>query len=87
MAIMNNGAVLVQGNPADFINELKSKIWQKEISKYELANYKNEHQIISSQFIAGKMNIHILADHAPANFDAISPTLEDVYFTTLNKAN
>jgi ABC-type multidrug transport system ATPase subunit len=83
MAIMNNGTVLLQGNPADFVNDLKGKIWQKEISKDETNNYSGDYKIISSQFIAGKMNIHILTDNAQANFLPVAPTLEDVYFSTL----
>jgi len=86
MAIMNNGAVLAYGSPADFLRELNGKIWQKEISKKEMETYKSDFNIISSQFISGKMNIHILADNNPENFEPVTPTLEDVYFTTLNQS-
>lgn len=86
MAIMNNGAVLAYGSPADFLRELNGKIWQKEIGKKEMETYKSDFNIISSQFISGKMNIHILADNNPENFEPVTPTLEDVYFTTLNQS-
>lgn len=85
MAIMNNGTVLAQGDPADFIAALQGKVWQKEVSKNEVASLGGEVRIISSRFIAGKMNIHILADTPPANFHPVSPILEDVYFTILNQ--
>lgn len=86
MAIMNNGAVLAYGNPADFLREINGKIWQKEIGKKEIEAYKGDFNIISSQFISGKMNIHILADNNPETFEPVTPTLEDVYFTTLNQS-
>ena len=87
MAIMNNGTVLAYGNPADFIKDLNGRIWQKQIAKHELESYQAGHHIISSQFIAGKMSIHLLADSSPANFQPVSPTLEDVYFATLNQSS
>lgn len=83
MAIMNHGSVLAQGNPADFIKELNGKIWQKEVVRKELEDYQS-YNIISSQFVAGKMSIHLLTENPPANFQPATPTLEDVYFATLN---
>lgn len=85
MAIMNEGKVLLQGNPEELIQSLEGKIWKKQIQKEELMSYKNEYQVISSQFTAGKMNIHLLSDNKPSGFQEVNPTLEDVYFATLNQ--
>lgn len=84
MAIINNGKVLTQGIPNDFIEQLNGKIWKKEIDKNELEKYKNKYNVISSQFIGGKMNIHMFSNVQLEDFETINPTLEDVYFTTLN---
>lgn len=84
-AIMNNGTILAHGDPANLIQELDGKIWQKQIIKSELEDYKGKMNVISSQFIAGKMNIHVMTDNQPANFQPVAPTLEDVYFSTLNQ--
>jgi ABC-type multidrug transport system ATPase subunit len=86
MAIIQNGIVLANGRPEDFINELKGKIWQKQVIKKEAEILKNDYHIISSQFISGRLNIRLKSDTSPANFQPVSPTLEDVYFTTLNKS-
>lgn len=85
MAIMNQGKVLLQDNPEELIQSLQGKIWKKQIQKDELMSYKNEYQVISSQFTAGKMNIHLLSDYQPSGFQEVNPTLEDVYFATLNQ--
>lgn len=85
MAIMNGGKVLMQGNPKDLIQSLEGKIWRKQIQKEELPFYSNEYSVISSQFTAGKMNIHLLSEHQPLNFQQVNPSLEDVYFTALNQ--
>lgn len=85
MAIMSQGKVLLQGNPEELIQSLEGKIWKKQIQKDELMSYKNKYQVISSQFTAGKMNIHLLSDYQPSGFQEVNPTLEDVYFATLNQ--
>lgn len=85
MAIMNEGKVLLQGNPKDLIQTLEGKIWRKQIQKEELSFYSNEYSVISSQFTAGKMNIHLLSEHQPIDFQQVNPSLEDVYFTALNQ--
>lgn len=85
MAIINKGKLLTQGNPNDFIQQLNGKIWKKEIDKNELAAYQSHCNVISSQFVSGKMNIHIFSDVQPENFELVNPTLEDVYFSILNQ--
>jgi len=83
MAIISNGIVQVQGSPEELISKLKGMIWQKQVTTNEAELLKQEH-LISSQFIAGKMNIRLLANQPPAGFAPVLPTLEDVYFTTLS---
>lgn len=85
MAIINKGSVLQQGNPNDLIADLQGRIGRKQIKKQELDGYKRDHRVISSQFITGNLNIHIMADVMPAGFQSIDPTLEDVYFSILNQ--
>ena len=85
MAIMNEGKVLLPGNPMELIASLEGKIWSKQIQKEELAQYKSDYSVISSQFTAGKMNIHVFSDSQLSDFQEVNPTLEDVYFSTLNQ--
>lgn len=84
MAIINCGMVLASGKPDDLIRELEGKIWLKEINLHEMDQYKNDLHVISSRWVGGKINIHVLADQHPENFKPIFPSLEDVYFSTLN---
>lgn len=84
MAIINNGKVLTQGVPNDFMEQLNGKIWKKEIDKHELEKYQNNYNVISSHFIGGKMNIRVFSNVQLQDFEMINPTLEDVYFKTLN---
>lgn len=88
MAIMHNGAVLAKGKPNDFISGMTGKLWQKTIGRHEKAAYEADYQVVSTQFNAGILTLHVYADTSPGiGFEPISPTLEDVYFHALTQQN
>lgn len=88
MAIMNFGQIVFSGAPDDGINSLKGRVFEKQISKSELDSYKESHQVISNKLIAGKPVIHVLNDKVPdKSFKKIEPSLEDVFFTNIQKNN
>ncbi|MEP2298013.1 ABC transporter ATP-binding protein, partial [Algoriphagus sp.] len=87
MAIMNQGKIIAQGNPALLTASLIGKIWCKKISKSELPAYQEKLNIISSKLIAGATLIHVQADELPdAGFAQVNPSLEDFYFSTLQSS-
>lgn len=87
MAIMNQGQILVQGNPAALTSSLNGKIWSKKILKSELPSFQQHLQVISSKLIAGETLIHVQSDDKPeVGFEEIRPSLEDFYFSTLTSA-
>lgn len=84
MAIISRGEVLLTGQPHEALASLSGRIWRKSVSKSELAQFQQEHTVLSSRLVAGQPMIHVLADDAPgAGFEAIAPNLEDVYFGKL----
>lgn len=85
MAIMHNGKVLLHGNPNDFVHALKGKIWQKQIQKEQLERYKADFIVIASHFISGELNIKAFSEELLTDFESVNPSLEDVYFKTLNQ--
>nr|WP_315156164.1 ABC transporter ATP-binding protein [uncultured Flavobacterium sp.] len=85
MAIIHNGKVVLQGNPNDFVNKLEGKIWQKQIQKEQFERYKTDFQLITSNYITGNLNIQVLSETSLSDFEPVNPTLEDVYFKTLNQ--
>lgn len=86
MAVIDKGSVLAYGKPIDFMNELKDKLWRKAISKNDIPEYEKNYELISTQFNMGKLNIHIQSETNPENdFEAIVPSLEDAYFSILNR--
>lgn len=88
MAIINQGTVLHQGNPRKAIDELNGKVWKKSIDKGELEHHQNEYRVISDRLIAGKPEIHVLADTQPdPSFESVEADLEDVYFSHIIGSN
>lgn len=86
MAVIHHGKVISEGKPSDFLTSLSDCIWKKSIDKNEREYYEQNYNIISTQLNEGKLSIHIYAQNAPYNnFEAVSPTLEDYYFLTMNQ--
>lgn len=84
MAIINQGQVLLKGNPLKIIEGLEGKVYQKTIIKTHLENYKKNYQVISERLFLGKPIIHIRSDVNPGNgFSPVNADLEDVYFSQI----
>lgn len=83
MAIINQGEVLLQGQPLELIKNVEGKIWEKVIEKDELKTYQENYNIISSRLYLGKIIIHAYNDVNPNSFEAVQPSLEDVYFSSI----
>ncbi len=84
MAIINQGKVLLKGNPLDVISDIKGKIYQKTIPRNELEHYRQEYNIIADKLFLGKPIINILSDDNPGNgFTSVPADLEDVYFSQI----
>ena len=84
MAIISRGEVLLTGQPHEALASLSGRIWRKSVSKSELAQFQQDHTVLSSRLVAGQPMIHVLANDSPGTgFEAIAPNLEDVYFGKL----
>ena len=84
MAVINQGQVLMKGNPIKIIEELEGRVYQRTIVKSELDTYKQKYQVISEKLFLGKPIIHILSDTNPGDgFTGVNASLEDVYFSQL----
>lgn len=88
MAIMNLGEIVYHGSPQTAVDELRSKVFQKIVSREELQNYANVYKIISNKMVGGKPVIHVFSDEHPQNgFEQVTPNLEDVFFSKINTSN
>ena len=83
MAIISQGRVLAQGDPAESLRGVEGKIWRKLVSKHELAALQSEHAVISTKLVGGRTVVHVFHEEQPEGFEPVTASLEDVYFTTL----
>jgi ABC-type multidrug transport system ATPase subunit len=87
MAIIHEGRLQFAGAPDDAEDELAGQIWEKSIAKDELPDYRDRYEVISTKLVAGRPLIHVRSASDPqAGFTAVSPDLEDVFFTKIRNA-
>jgi ABC-2 type transport system ATP-binding protein len=85
MAIIAEGRIVREGEPAALIAGLKGRIWTKAMSRDELTACRAAHQVISTRLFAGKTVVHVLSDTDPGEgFAQADGGLEDVYFSSLS---
>jgi ABC-type multidrug transport system ATPase subunit len=84
MAIINEGELLLEGNPMDALTSIEGKIWKRSIPKTELEAFKEKYHVISERMIAGMPEIHVYSETNPGEgFEPIHADLEDVYFANI----
>ena len=85
MALFNKGRLLNHSSPEEAIATLNGQVYGRNIGKEEVDDYEANYNVLSSAFNRdNSIRIRVLADALPhASFSAITPTLEDVYFTAL----
>ncbi len=83
MAIMANGRILVEGEPAALIGKLEGRLWKQLVAPGEVAMVRERVPILSTRLIAGRAEIRVVGSERPDGLEPAQPTLEDVYFATL----
>ncbi|MFY0654788.1 MAG: ABC transporter ATP-binding protein [Cyclobacteriaceae bacterium] len=88
MAIMDQGEIVYHGSPQNAIDELDGKVYQKMVMRDQLDEYASQYSIISNKMVGGQPLIHVLSEAHPENgFEAITPNLEDVFFSRINTSH
>lgn len=85
MAIINQGELLFAGTPSDAESTLAGKIYEKTISKSDLADHQSRYKVISTKLVAGRPLIHAYStEPLPDDFQTVAPDLEDVFFSKIH---
>lgn len=81
MAIIDQGAVVLHGDPTSVLDEARGKVWRKRVTREELTHLEGILSVISVRLAGGEPVIHVWSDDAPGDgFESVAPALEDVYF-------
>ncbi|MFZ6846685.1 ABC transporter ATP-binding protein [Undibacterium sp. RuRC25W] len=84
MAVINQGKVILKGQPLALIEAIQGKIWKRFIEKNDLSQFQQDYRVISSRLTSGRTLIHIYADQQPTDgFLPAHGNLEDVYFSAM----
>jgi ABC-type multidrug transport system ATPase subunit len=88
MAIMNGGRILKQAAPAQAVAAMAGKIWAADVSREQANALLADVRPLSTRFNADQgIHFRLWAEQRPsAIFEPAAPTLEDVYFHTLQQA-
>jgi ABC-2 type transport system ATP-binding protein len=84
MAVLSDGRVRLEGAPLELIRANRGRIWMKVVDRGELADHREQYEVLSTRLFGGRTIVHILSDSDPGNgFTAVDAGLQDVYFSTL----
>ncbi|HEY0142207.1 MAG TPA: ABC transporter ATP-binding protein [Thermoanaerobaculia bacterium] len=87
MAVMADGRVQIEGSPQELIHSTRGRIWMKVVDRAELAQVREQYEVLSTRLFAGRTVVHILSDRDPGNgFTSADAGLQDVYFSTLTQS-
>jgi ABC-2 type transport system ATP-binding protein len=81
MAIINQGELILSGDPVRVLEEVRGRIWRRSVGKAELPAIQQRYDVISTRLVAGMPVVHVYSAEPPGEgFTPIEPDLEDVYF-------
>jgi ABC-2 type transport system ATP-binding protein len=84
LAIIDHGEILLAGEPARVVAELRGRIWRRSVNRADLPALERERTVISTKLMAGHTIAHVYADESPGvEFEAVEPDLKDAYFAVM----
>jgi ABC-type multidrug transport system ATPase subunit len=84
LAIIDRGEILLAGEPASAIAELRGRVWRRSVTRDELPALERERAVISTKLMAGQTIAHVYAEEWPGpEFEPVEPDLKDVYFAVM----
>ena len=84
MAIIDRGRILLEAEPLAAVESLRGRIWRRTVDRAELPAVERAHPVISTRLLAGRTVVRVYGETRPgAEFDAVEPDLEDVYFSVM----
>jgi ABC-2 type transport system ATP-binding protein len=81
MAIINQGEVILSGDPSRVLEDVRGRIWRRGVAKPDLPGIQQRFDVISTRLVAGMPVVHVYSESDPGEgFTPVEPDLEDVYF-------
>jgi hypothetical protein len=88
MAILNQGQVVLSGDPRQTIEAMRGRVWSRAVPRPDLAAFTASHTVISTRLVGGTPIVHVYSESNPGDgFAPVEAGLEDVYFHQLAAAS
>ncbi|MEM7244630.1 MAG: efflux RND transporter permease subunit [Acidobacteriota bacterium] len=83
--VMDGGAVLFRGAPAEFAEKATGKAWVLEIQESQLDDFTVKHRVVSTTRRPGGVVRVRAVGEPPEGAEVVTPTMEDAYLLELGK--
>jgi ABC-2 type transport system ATP-binding protein len=84
MAIIDRGRVVLAGDPAHVVDQMRGRVWRRSVPRAALAAVAAMYNVISTRLVAGTPVVHVYSEtHPGPEFVPVEAGLEDVYFHQL----
>jgi len=85
LAVIDQGRVLLTGEPDALVARLRRRIWRKAVDKAEIDGLKSRLRLVSTRLQAGRTVVRAYAEGGPPEpgFEPVETDLEDVYFCSI----
>jgi ABC-type multidrug transport system ATPase subunit len=85
VAILHEGRVAAAGELPGLAATLRGRVWQASPERAGIAGYRESLTVLWSRLSAGRTQIRVYGEQSPgAEFEAVEPELEDLYFWTVS---
>lgn len=87
VAVIQKGAILASTTPQQAIDQLKDSVWEATVPREQVAAFKSQYQVISSQMFGGNARLRVISkgERPSEEFTPATPVLEDYYFDLVNQ--
>jgi len=84
LAVINQGEVLLTGEPGSLVAGVQGRIWRRAVTKSEAETLKAQIAVVSTRLQAGRTIVRAYSTASPgAGFELVEADLEDVYFCAI----
>ena len=84
MAVINGGRILLEAEPLRAIEDVRGRIWRKQVAKDDVEGVEQSLPVISTRMLAGRTFVNVFSDGSPGpGFETVEPDLKDVYFSAM----
>jgi ABC-type multidrug transport system ATPase subunit len=86
-AVIRRGEIVAATSTDAALKDLEGRVWEATVPREQIAGLEAKGKLISKQMAGGNTRLRMLSENGrpPEPFTAVAATLEDFYFTVVNR--